>query len=359
MINLYFMLDEAYSLFSGGEYGPRFGGAGLQMFFLANELSKLDEYNVHWVFRYAYASLDLSLINHSRIRLIDYLNDVKVREITESQSHKILISSIGASAPFVVDAAERLQAKSILRLSSDTDVTEPRHAGDCSAQDTFRLYQSIDFIVTQSRWQQEQLKDGVGIESELIESIWTIEKGEVSRGKDEILWVSSAQALKQPWYFLDLAESFPDEKFRMIMPSTSSVQLEEYICSRAAGLDNLTLLTSQIPFSMMDLFFKRAKLFVNTSEIEGFPNTYLQAWSEAAPVATLSIDPDDAIEGNQLGINAGGNILSLFKGIELLLSDNEKLEQFGKNALGYVEAQHGYQATIFKWTKLINNLASR
>ena len=51
----------------------------------------------------------------------------------------------------------------------------------------------------------------------------------------------------------------------------------------------------------IDALYDRAKVLVNTSDVEGFPNSYLQAWIRGVPVVTL-IDPDGVIEREGLGV---------------------------------------------------------
>ena len=63
----------------------------------------------------------------------------------------------------------------------------------------------------------------------------------------------------------------------------------------AEKLPNVTFLGTVPPIEM-EGWFKKKKLFMNTSIREGFPNTFLQAWMNRVPVVSLNIDPDGIIE---------------------------------------------------------------
>jgi glycosyltransferase involved in cell wall biosynthesis len=51
---------------------------------------------------------------------------------------------------------------------------------------------------------------------------------------------------------------------------------------RAAGIQNL-LFKGFVPFDEVGNDFNRASFLVNTSDSEGFPNTFMQAWARGIP----------------------------------------------------------------------------
>ncbi len=66
--------------------------------------------------------------------------------------------------------------------------------------------------------------------------------------------------------------------------------------------------------------FDRAKIFLNTSSIEGFPNTFLQAWIRGVPVVSF-FDPDSLVQRLPLG-HIANSVDDMREAIRGLLEDD-------------------------------------
>lgn len=161
-----------------------------------------------------------------------------------------------------------------------------------------------DAIVVQNRHQQNTLKENFQRKGRRIYNGFPARSGKPEKGK-HILWVANIKPHKVPQRFVELARQFPDEPFVMIggpsgSRTTNGHFLFQEIKAEAAKITNLNC-TGFLPFEATEAYFQQAKLFINTSLHEGFPNTLLQAWSRGIPVFSF-VDPDGLIEKNELGV---------------------------------------------------------
>lgn len=166
-----------------------------------------------------------------------------------------------------------------------------------------------------------------------------------------ILWVARAHVSKQPEVFIRLAQQFPNEQFVMVL-NPQAAAVGQAVQQLAESVPNLKLIMG-VSFFEIDPYFREAKLFVNTSSAEGFPNTFIQAGIYQCPVLSLTVNPDQCLDIFNIGWCAHNSEVELHQQLKQLLADPSLLQAAGKHNRHYVETQHNISNTI---TELVNQL---
>jgi glycosyltransferase involved in cell wall biosynthesis len=154
-------------------------------------------------------------------------------------------------------------------------------------------------ILVQSLQQQQAMLSNYGLRSQVAEMLVDMPDSEMKRNVD-VLWVNNLLPFKRPDLFLALAKKLPQLNFHMVGgPQVGHDNFFEKTRQEAASVPNLTF-HGRVPYQEMGEKYASARVFVNTSDVEGFPNSYLQAWIRGTPVITF-FDPDAVIQREQLG----------------------------------------------------------
>jgi glycosyltransferase involved in cell wall biosynthesis len=106
---------------------------------------------------------------------------------------------------------------------------------------------------------------------------------------------------------------------------------------KAATLPNVNF-HGAVQYHEIGELFERARVFVNTSDTEGFPNTFLQAWSGGAPVVTF-LDPSDIIAREGLG-RAVVNIDDMADAVAALATDQALWDATSARCCRYVDREY-------------------
>ena len=198
---------------------------------------------------------------------------------------------------------------------------------------------NADLIVAQSEQQRSLLQRNYGLKSEVLDMAVEMPSGPQPEKDIDVLWVSNLRPVKRPEIVLELAQRLPEVRFTLAggaLPGT-----DEYfrtVTEAAKSIPNLTC-PGAVPYTDVGTMFSRAKIFLNTSQIEGFPNTFLQAWVRGVPVVAF-FDPDSQIKQRQLGHTAT-DLEDMVRAIVRLLQDHEERERIGERARAYAIAQFG------------------
>jgi glycosyltransferase involved in cell wall biosynthesis len=165
-------------------------------------------------------------------------------------------------------------------------------------------------IVAQTESQRQLLTESFGRPDALIVRNFHPQPNErpsKGGGKKRILWIANLKRIKNPEAFVRLAARFRDRsdvEFVMLGAGADHPawvrQTEEQI--RLCG--NIRY-PGQVSPAEVNARLAEAHLLVNTSDTEGFSNTFIQAWMREVPVVSLSVDPDRVFSSSSPSLLAG------------------------------------------------------
>jgi glycosyltransferase involved in cell wall biosynthesis len=155
----------------------------------------------------------------------------------------------------------------------------------------------------------------------------------------DVLWVSNIRQVKRPDRMLEIARAMPGQRFHMAGgPSPGEEELFLRIQAEASTIPNLTF-RGAVPYLDVGALFSRARLFANTSDLEGFPNTFLQAWVRGIPVVTM-FDPDGVVQRSHLG-SSHVSVPETIAGLDALLRSESAYRAASSAALEFMERRFG------------------
>jgi glycosyltransferase involved in cell wall biosynthesis len=109
-----------------------------------------------------------------------------------------------------------------------------------------------------------------------------------------------------------------------------------------------------VPYQMVNDYFLRARIFINTSHTEGFPNSFLQAWIRGVPVISF-FDPDNLIFDNKLGY-VPTNLEEMNECIDSLLKEEIKRLEFGNKARQFAIENYSPESVVQKYIALLEKI---
>lgn len=231
----------------------------------------------------------------------------------------------------------------VFRTASDSDC-EPdqlliRHARDRWLYE-FGLKRA-DAILVQSVTQQRAMLMNYDRQSSVAGMLVARPAlGALERPKDvDVLWVANIRQVKRPDRMLELARSMPGIRFHMAGgPSSGEEDLYRKIEHEARGIANLTF-HGAVPYLDVGALFDRAKVFANTSDLEGFPNTFLQAWVRGIPVVTM-FDPDGLVKRCSLG-SSHSSLPDMTSGLSTMLGSASAYRAASSAAIEFMKQAYG------------------
>jgi glycosyltransferase involved in cell wall biosynthesis len=263
----------------------------------------------------------------------------------------------GALTGFVAAFARRHGRRMVYAGASDLDF-EPHlpliRYGRDKALYRFGLARA-DQVVVQSERQLDRCREVFGRDAIRVRSCYDHE-GRPARHDGVVLWVGSVRPLKRPELFLDLAQALPQFRFKLVGGPSAGAEHFEALKRRAASLPNVEM-TGFVPHVDVEAHFDGAAVFVNTTVSEGFPNTFMQAWSRGTPSVSF-FDPGARVGGRPVGVVVP-DLPAMVEAVKALKDDERAWREEGELAAEYLRRHHGVRGVVDDYERIFDRLLAQ
>ena len=163
------------------------------------------------------------------------------------------------------------------------------------------------------------------------------------------IYVGTLNILKGSQNLYDLINAL-DKNISIIIVGQPTDKKSENLYKKLQKLENVVL-KGRVNHQDTIQLIANAKALINTSNFEGFPNIFLEAWANGVPVISQNVNPGNVFNKYNIGIYCEGDLNKMKKAIELF-----KKENFQKDKLiSYVSNFHDFTLAGDRFLNIINN----
>lgn len=159
---------------------------------------------------------------------------------------------------------------------------------------------NADYVFCQSLVQKNKIKNNFKLNGYLVRNSHSIPEVIVNKKENIILWIGKVTASKRPEVFFDLVKFFGNTDYKFIIIGESG-EYKTVLDQLSVKYKNF-LHAGYLHFSEVNKYLQMAKILVNTSNYEGFPNTFIQAWLNRVLVISYELDTDQLLSSERLGL---------------------------------------------------------
>ena len=278
------------------------------------------------------------------------------RALRRADSDVYILPGAGAFAAVIAHFCTRLRRRFVFWSASATDpvchIPGPSRIARGKRDLTRYGISRAHLIIAQTEEQRRAFGDFMARDAAVIPNVWPLpEKRDTERFAAStglpfrfVLWVSNLRPEKRPEWALDIAAELGAIPFVIVGgPVHGYERLYEDLRARAVAMPNVTF-CGLVPFDETPGYFGAAELLLNTSAVEGYPNTYLQAWAARKPVVA-SFDPDEVICRFGLGRHADSRA-HLAAAVAALWQDEVLRRTMGDAGYAYLQEYHSAERVV-------------
>jgi glycosyltransferase involved in cell wall biosynthesis len=259
-----------------------------------------------------------------------------------------------------VEIAKRLGIKTVFSAAVDRDVILRKalyRRPYCWPLYAWGLFRN-DRILVQHEWQLLHLPAALRSKASILPGIVeTRAKVTAHRTREKyVAWVAMLREVKRPDLLIEIARSLPEIRFVVSGGPTAYFARPgygEHIVNTLRTLPNIDYRGRVAPRQAIDII-GNAGLLLSTSDEEGFPSTFLEAWSAGTPVLSLQLDPGSIIERFHLGV-VSKTVQAAIEDISSLMNSAEYRDEIAQRARDYISTNHSELSAVKALRQAVSN----
>jgi glycosyltransferase involved in cell wall biosynthesis len=213
----------------------------------------------------------------------------------------------------------------------------------------------VDRIVVQNPVQARECKRVYGLESTLVPSCHAPPADARHDRNGYVLWVARMGPSKRAELAIEVARRLPQHRFVVVGgPDEGGEAQFEALRRAAAKVPNVELL-GFVPYAEVDAYFDGARVLLNTSTHEGFPNTFLQGWSRGIPTVAF-IDTGSREDGEPV-TSVATDVDDAAARVDRLMTDDLAWQQASQRSTRHFRRVHSVEAMLAGYEHLLAGLS--
>jgi glycosyltransferase involved in cell wall biosynthesis len=361
-IRVCFISPKVYPIFNRS-MSHVFGGAEVDLYMLSTELAKDDHFSVS-VIAGDYGQDDIETIENVSIykSLIFSKNPIKgaykiwqAMKKVDGDIYMIKTPSLGVM--LLNQFCKRFKKKWVYRIAHD------REFDGCYASKHPLMNKIFLSSLGNASWILSQKQSYLSVVSKKVNvnvKVDAIPNGHripssVSVKKEGVLWVGRSSMIKRPDIYFKLAQAYSEIPFTMICPKAFGDTNYDQLKQKASEIKNISFI-EHVSFHKIETYFSEAKVFVNTSDSEGFPNTFIQSTKCQTAILSLGVNPDNFLDNHKCGLCSNGHWDQFIKDFKIIYNN---YEAYGQHGYDYASTMHDIQKIIEQYKSQFKLIVAR
>jgi glycosyltransferase involved in cell wall biosynthesis len=213
-----------------------------------------------------------------------------------------------------------------------------------------------NLIIAQTKQQAKLFKENFNRTPVILRNSSVFKVFEPSEKEKFVVWVGNLRKIKRPELFLEIFRRCRLSGYTFVMIGEMAEVYD--IPDTLEYQSNTFKYLGKLSFEETEKWINNARFIINTSDSEGFSNTFIQSWYYRTYILSLNSDPDELFSANNFGYFANGKLDMLVQKLEEYADNYPMISEKITDAESFVKKEFDLYNNISKFESLLFSKSS-